>query len=124
MFQNDYYVYITTNKEGGTLYVGVTNNLEGRIWEHKEGAYKSFTNKYKANMLVYYEVYEVYNDIKEAITREKQLKTWNRQWKINLIEKENPEWKDLYYDLQELDPRFTDDPSDGGHQCSGMTNKT
>ena len=79
--------------------MGVTNNLEGRIWEHKEGAYKSFTNKYKANMLVYYEVYEVYNDIKEAITREKQLKTWNRQWKINLIEKENPEWKDLYYDL-------------------------
>jgi len=96
MFQNDYYIYITTNKKGGTLYIGVTNNLEGRIWEHKEKINKGFTSKYKVDKLVYY---ETYNDINEAITREKQLKTWNRQWKINLIEKENPNWEDLYNSL-------------------------
>ena len=105
MFQNDYYVYITASKKGGTIYIGVTNNLEGRVWEHKNNINKGFSSKYKNNRLVYY---EVYNDIKEAILREKQIKTWNRQWKVNLIEKENLEWKDLYYNLQELDPRLTD----------------
>jgi len=96
MFQNDYYVYMTASDKKGTIYIGVTNNLEGRIWEHKEKIYKGFTAKYAVNKLVYY---EVYNDISEAIEREKQLKTWNRQWKINLIEKDNPEWRDLYNGL-------------------------
>ncbi len=96
MSQKDYYVYILASKEGGTLYIGVTNNLEGRIWEHKEGVNKGFSSKYKTNRLVYY---ENYIDIYEAITREKQLKKWDRAWKIQLIEKDNPHWKDLYYDL-------------------------
>ena len=96
MSQKDYYIYILANKEGGTLYIGVTNNLEGRVWEHKQGVYKGFSSKYKINRLVYY---ENYSDINEAITREKQLKKWNRAWKIQLIEKDNPRWEDLYPDL-------------------------
>jgi len=96
MFQNDYYVYVTASDKKGTIYIGVTNNLEGRIWEHKNNVYKGFTSKYKVNKLVYY---EVYNDIKEAIEREKQLKKWNRDWKIKLIEEDNPEWEDLYNSL-------------------------
>jgi len=93
MFNNNYYVYITTNKKDGVLYIGVTNNLEGRISEHKERMYKGFTYKYGLDKLVYY---EIYNDIKEAIEREKQLKKWNRDWKIKLIEEENPNWNDLF----------------------------
>jgi len=96
MFFNNYYVYILANKKGGTLYIGVTNNLEGRIWEHKNNIYKGFPSKYKTYNLIYHEEYE---DINSAIDREKQLKTWNREWKIALIEKENPNWEDLYYSL-------------------------
>ena len=106
MFFDDYYVYIISNDKKGTIYIGVTNNLEGRIWEHKEGIYKGFSSKYKTNKLVYY---EVYNDINEAIAREKQLKKWKRDWKIELIEKDNPNWEDLYNNLQVVDPRFTDE---------------
>ncbi|MBU1131622.1 GIY-YIG nuclease family protein [Patescibacteria group bacterium] len=94
-----YYVYIMATYKHGTLYLGVTNNLIRRVWEHKNKIYpKSFTARYNVNKLVYYEVFE---DIYEAICREKRLKKWNRQWKIELIEKNNPEWKDLYNNLFE-----------------------
>ena len=89
-----YFVYMLTNKSG-TLYVGVTNNLERRIWEHKNSLVEGFTKKYKINRLVYY---EDTNDVLAAITREKQLKGWRRDKKIALIEAANPEWKDLSED--------------------------
>jgi len=88
----DYYVYILTNKSK-TLYIGITNNLERRIYEHKHKLKDGFTKKYNLTKLVYY---EMFNDINDAIKREKQLKNWHRQWKINLIESKNKEWKDLY----------------------------
>jgi len=87
-----YYVYIMTNKTNKVLYIGVTNNLERRCYEHKQKLIKGFTEKYNINKLVYYEETK---DIKEAITREKQLKGWLRQKKIALIESINPTWKDL-----------------------------
>jgi putative endonuclease len=82
-----------TNKKEGTLYIGVTSNLVKRIHEHKIHAISGFTYKYNLHSLVYF---EMHNDMVSAITREKQLKKWNRQWKIELIEKHNPDWKDLY----------------------------
>jgi len=88
----DYYIYILTNKKYGTLYIGITNNLLRRVYEHKNGAIKGFTKKYNLNKLVYF---EQINDINSAILREKRLKKWNRAWKIELIESINPEWKDL-----------------------------
>ena len=88
-----YYVYMLASKRNGTLYIGVTNDLVRRVYEHKEGLVEGFTKKYKVDRLVYF---EETNDVESAITREKRLKKWNRQWKIELIEKENPEWKDLY----------------------------
>ena len=91
-----YYLYILASIKNGTLYIGVTNNLLRRIYEHKNDLIDGFTKKYKAHKLVYYE--EI-NDAYATIQREKQIKKWKRQWKINLIEKNNPEWKDLYYDL-------------------------
>jgi len=75
------------------MYIGVTSNLVKRMYEHKQGLLEGFTKKYKVKDLVYY---EQANDVNEAIIREKQLKKWNRQWKINLIEKENPGWLDLF----------------------------
>lgn len=87
-----YYVYILASKKNGTLYIGVTNDLQRRIWEHKNNQIKGFTSKYKVNILVYC---EEFNDINLAIAREKQLKKWNRKWKTDLIEKNNYEWKDL-----------------------------
>lgn len=91
-----YFVYILASKRNGTLYIGVTNSLKKRIWEHKNNIVEGFTNRYKVKELVYF---EIYNDIKEAIIREKRLKHWKRSWKIKLIEKTNPGWKDLYYDI-------------------------
>ena len=91
-----YYVYIMASKRNGTLYIGVTNNLARRVYEHKNGLLEGFTKKYKIDNLVYYESTEI---IESAITREKQLKKWNRQWKINLIKRDNPEWNDLYSEL-------------------------
>ncbi len=88
-----YYVYMMSNKKRGTIYIGVTSDLIKRIWEHKNGASKGFTTKYNLKNLVYY---EVHCDIRHAIKREKRLKLWLRQWKIELIEKENPHWHDLY----------------------------
>lgn len=92
-----YYIYILASKRNGTLYIGVTNNLEKRIWEHKNNfVSKDFTSRYYVHILV---CYEETSDISEALLREKQLKKWNRQWKLNLIEKFNPEWKDLSLNL-------------------------
>ncbi len=89
----NYYIYILASRKNGTLYIGVTNDLVRRVIEHKKGEVKGFTQKYHVNELVYFERYSMIND---AIRREKQLKKWNRSWKIALIEKENPEWVDLY----------------------------
>ena len=89
-------MYILASKRNGTLYIGVTNNLFRRVYEHKNNLVQGFTQKYNVNNLVYYEMYA---DIYGAITREKRMKKWKRQWKINLIEKFNPEWKDLCDDL-------------------------
>jgi len=91
-----YYVYILASKRNGTLYIGVTSDLKKRGYEHKNNLVEGFTKKYRVHMLVYY---EMTNDVKSAIRREKQLKNWKRKWKIELIEKSNPEWRDLYDDL-------------------------
>jgi len=88
-----YYVYILASKKKGTLYTGVTNDLRKRVWEHKNNVIEGFTKRYGVHNLVYY---ERYNDIGSAVTREKQIKAWKRQWKIDLIEKSNPDWNDLY----------------------------
>ena len=87
------YVYIMTNKQNGTLYIGVTNNLVRRVYEHKNKSLSGFTAKYTLDKLVYYEVFD---DELTAITREKQLKKYNRNWKKDLIETVNPQWDDLY----------------------------
>ena len=91
-----YYVYILSSKRNGTLYIGVTNNLERRLYEHKNNLIEGFTNKYNVHHLVYY---EDVNDIQTALQREKQLKRWTRKWKLELIEKFNPEWRDLADDF-------------------------
>ena len=91
-----YYVYILTKKTNKVLYIGVTNNLVRRIFEHKNKLVEGFTKKYNLSKLVYY---EVTNDIYSALEREKQLKNWHRDWKINLINSFNPVWKDLGTDL-------------------------
>ncbi len=88
----NFYVYFVTNKKDGTLYTGLSNELERRILEHKNKVVKGFTTKYNLDKLVYFEEYETYS---EAFERERRLKRWKRQWKIELIEKMNPEWKDL-----------------------------
>ena len=88
------YIYIIFNKRNGTLYTGVTSNLKKRIYEHKNKVYDSFTSKYDVNKLGYY---EEYNDIKQAIEREKQIKAGSRKKKMSLIESINPSWEDLTY---------------------------
>jgi len=88
-----YYVYLMASQKSGTLYVGVTNDLVRRVWEHKHDVVEGFTRKYQVHRLVWF---EETTDVTAAIHREKQIKKWNRQWKVNLIEKENPEWADLY----------------------------
>jgi len=87
-----YYVYILASKLNGTLYTGVTDDLERRLSEHKVGLIDGFTKKYGVHNLVYY---ETTNDVNTAIAREKNLKNWKREWKIELIEKDNPLWQDL-----------------------------
>lgn len=91
-----YFVYIMASKKNGTLYIGVTGDLARRVWQHKNNVHEGFTQKYAVHHLVWY---EVHREVAEAIQREKQMKKWRRQWKINLIEQENPDWKDLYDDL-------------------------
>ena len=92
------FVYVMASKPYGTLYIGVTNNLEKRVFQHKSGTYQSFVKRYRVYRLVYF---ESFNDIRDAIAREKQLKNWRRKWKIGLIESVNPKWlglamEDLY----------------------------
>ncbi len=91
-----YWVYILTNKPHGVFYTGVTSNLIKRTYEHKEGFVKGFTEKYNLKMLVYY---EQHTDVYEAIKREKRIKRWPREYKINAITEMNPEWKDLYEEI-------------------------
>ena len=96
MVDHLYSVYILASKRNGTLYIGVTANLIKRVYEHKNHLVDGFTKKYNVHNLVYYETTE---DISSAIRREKQIKKWKRKWKIELIEKKNPNWRDLYFDL-------------------------
>lgn len=86
-------VYVLASQRNGTLYVGVTSNLRKRVWEHKNELVEGFTKRYGVHHLVYYEIYD---DMMPAITREKQIEKWNRAWKLDLIEKQNPDWKDLW----------------------------
>jgi putative endonuclease len=92
MYEHIYYVYILASARNGTLYVGVTNDILRRVTEHKDGLVEGFTKKYGVHILVWY---EVHGDINSAIAREKQLKKWNRAWRIELIEKGNSGWNDL-----------------------------
>jgi putative endonuclease len=93
---NEYYVYIIANKKCGTIYIGVTNNLIRRIYEHKQGLADGFSKKYQLHRLVYF---EIHGHIHEAILREKIIKKWRREWKFNLIEENNPHWADLYMEI-------------------------
>ena len=88
-----YFVYILASRRHGTLYIGVTNDLARRVWEHREGVGSKFAKKYGVHRLVYAEPYE---NIERAIQREKTMKEWPRAWKIRQIERDNPEWDDLY----------------------------
>jgi putative endonuclease len=93
-----YFVYILASRRNGTPYIGMTNNLIKRVWEHREGLIPGFTKKYGVNMLVHYEVFEM---VRDAINRETRLKKWKREWKINLIQQTNHEWNDLYQSFLE-----------------------
>jgi putative endonuclease len=88
-----FYVYIMASQRNGTLYTGVTSNLVQRVWAHREGLVDGFTKRYGVKTLVYFEAHET---AESAITREKQIKKWDRAWKVEMVEKDNPEWKDLY----------------------------
>jgi putative endonuclease len=89
-------VYILASKRNGTLYIGVTSNLQKRAWEHKNDLVEGFTRRYGVHRLVYFELHE---DMISAIRREKQMKKWNRAWKRQLIERQNPRWNDLWQDI-------------------------
>ena len=86
-------VYILSNKRNGTLYIGVTSDLVKRVWEHRNNLADGFSKRYGLHLLVWYELHE---NMESATTREKQMKKWDRTWKIKLIEKMNPDWRDLY----------------------------
>ena len=92
----NHYVYVMASKRNGTLYTGVTVDLIRRVYEHKNNIIKGFTSKYNVHNLVYYEHHE---DYWEAANKEKRIKNWKRQWKIELIEKQNPHWQDLYQSI-------------------------
>jgi putative endonuclease len=96
MNDHTYFIYILTNKNKTVLYIGVTNDLKRRVYEHKTKLNKGFTSRYNVDSLIYI---ETFTNIKEAITREKRLKEWKREWKENLINQFIPEWKDLYDDI-------------------------
>src|SRR3989338_11409636 len=108
----NYFVYILANKRNGTLYIGITNNLIKRVYEHKNNLADGFTKKYKVHKLVYYEQSD---DVNAAIAREKAMKKWYRQWKIDLIEETNPQWRDLYEEL------INGSPPACRQACAGMT---
>jgi putative endonuclease len=97
---HQYHVYILASKRNGTLYIGMTNNIAQRVWQHKQGLVEGFTKKYGVDRLVYCEAFARPQD---AIQREKRLKKWNRAWKIQLIESINPEWDDLYETVMHMD---------------------
>jgi putative endonuclease len=92
-FGRTYWVYVLASRKHGTLYVGMTSDLSGRVFEHREGLTPGFTSRYGVRTLVYFESFGI---VDEALAREKQLKRWRRDWKINLIERSNPEWVDLF----------------------------
>lgn len=96
MNKKNLYVYILAKERNSTFYVGITSNLMKRVWEHKNETADGFTKKYGVKNLVYY---EIFNDPENAIKREKQLKKWNRPWKMRVIEEMNPKWEDLYDDI-------------------------
>ena len=96
MATKSYYVYILASKKNGTLYIGVTSELAKWVWQHKNKVADGFTAEYDVDKLIYF---EETSDALAAITREKQLKKWNREWKIRLIEETNSEWRDLYNDI-------------------------
>ncbi|MEZ9510123.1 GIY-YIG nuclease family protein [Vibrio breoganii] len=89
-------VYILSSQNKNVLYIGVTSNLPARVWQHKNKVVEGFTHKYNVATLVYYEMHDA---MESVISREKQLKMWNRAWKEHLVNKANPQWKDLYQDL-------------------------
>ena len=91
-----YYVYVLASRRNGTLYIGVTSDLARRVWEHKEGFVSGFTKEHSVHTLVWYEQHD---NPEVAITREKQIKKWNRAWKVQLIEASNPYWNDLYSEI-------------------------
>ena len=91
-----FYVYILASSRNGTLYIGVTSQLVQRVWQHKQGLAEGFTKQYGVKTLVWYEQHDT---AESAITREKQIKKWERKWKVGLIETENPYWNDLYDDV-------------------------
>jgi putative endonuclease len=99
--RHQYYVYILASKPNGTLYIGITNNIARRVWEHKPGLVEGFTKKYGVDRLVYC---EAFGRPQEAIQRKKRLKKWNRAWKGELIESTNPDWKDLYETVMHMPP--------------------
>ena len=92
----EFWVYILTNKPEGTLYIGVTSNLAQRVWQHKKKVVEGFTLQYNLDKLVYC---EAFSDAESAIAREKQMKKWKRAWKVRLIEDGNPEWRDLFDEI-------------------------
>ena len=95
-FERQPCVYLLASKRNGTLYVGVTSDLVGRVWQHKNGVLGGFTEKYRVHLLVWYESHPT---MESAIRREKQIKGWRRAWKIHLIEQSNAEWLDLYNEI-------------------------
>ena len=96
--ERSYYVYILASARNGTLYVGVTSDLAGRVYQHREGLTPGFTSKYGVKMLVWCEEFPTAD---EAISAEKRIKRWRRAWKLQLIERMNPQWKDLYLTLNQ-----------------------
>ncbi len=90
------YVYILASKRNGTLYTGVTSDLVKRVWQHREGKIEGFSKRYNVKTLVWYEIHD---NMESAINREKQIKEWKRHWKLELIEKTNPQWQDLWNDI-------------------------
>ncbi len=91
-----FWVYIMASRPRGTLYVGMTNDLRGRVWEHREGVVDGFTKTYGVTMLVYFEQHD---SLQSALERERRIKRWARSWKIDLIRSRNPDWRDLFDDL-------------------------
>ncbi|NEV49624.1 GIY-YIG nuclease family protein [Wolbachia pipientis] len=92
----NYYIYILASRHNKALYIGVTSNLIKRIWEHKNKVIPGFTSKYNVQKLVYFEEFQ---DVDSALNREKLLKSWRGEWKINLVARKNPNWYDLYYEI-------------------------